>query len=77
MTEALDQFRAETRAWLEENCPAEMRTPPKSEKETTWGGRNPHYAHPDQKVWLDRMAARGWTVPDWPKAYGGGGLGAV
>lgn len=55
MTEALDQFRAETRAWLEENCPAEMRTPPKSEKETTWGGRNPHYAHPDQKVWLDRI----------------------
>ena len=22
------------------------------------------------------MAARGWTVPDWPKAYGGGGLSA-
>jgi acyl-CoA dehydrogenase len=51
-----------------------MRTPPKSEKETTWGGRNPEYAHPDQKLWLDRMAARGWTVPDWPSAYGGGGL---
>jgi acyl-CoA dehydrogenase len=74
MPEDLDQFRAETRAWLEANCPAEMRTPPKSEKETTWGGRNPEYAHPDQKLWLDRMAARGWTVPDWPSAYGGGGL---
>ena len=74
MSEDLDQFRAETRAWLEANCPAEMRTPPKSDKETTWGGRNPEYAHPDQKLWLDRMAARGWTVPDWPQAYGGGGL---
>ncbi|WP_342249931.1 acyl-CoA dehydrogenase family protein [Sphingomonas sp. OTU376] len=77
MAEDLETFRAETRAWLEENCPAEMRTPPKSEKETTWGGRNPEYAHPDQKVWLDRMAARGWTVPDWPSAYGGGGLSAA
>jgi acyl-CoA dehydrogenase len=29
---------------------------------------------PDQKAWMDRMAGRGWTVPDWPKEYGGGGL---
>ena len=28
----------------------------------------------DQKVWCDRMAERGWTVPTWPKEYGGGGL---
>lgn len=77
MTENLDQFRAETRAWLEANCPPAMRTPPKSEKDATWGGRNPEYTHPDQKLWLDRMAARGWTVPDWPKQYGGGGLSAA
>jgi acyl-CoA dehydrogenase len=74
MSEDLDQFRATTRAWLEENCPTAMREPVRSDKETTWGGRNPYYAHPDQKVWLDRMAARGWTVPDWPTEYGGGGL---
>jgi alkylation response protein AidB-like acyl-CoA dehydrogenase len=23
---------------------------------------------------MDAMGAKGWTVPDWPKAYGGGGL---
>ncbi|WP_339527902.1 acyl-CoA dehydrogenase family protein, partial [Pseudomonas sp. EL_65y_Pfl2_R96] len=23
---------------------------------------------------MDAMASRGWTVPDWPTAYGGGGL---
>jgi alkylation response protein AidB-like acyl-CoA dehydrogenase len=23
---------------------------------------------------MEAMAARGWTVPDWPTAYGGGGL---
>jgi alkylation response protein AidB-like acyl-CoA dehydrogenase len=74
MTEDLIQFRLETRAWLEENCPPSMRTPARGEKDATWGGRNPVYAHPDQKLWMDRMGARGWTVPDWPKAYGGGGL---
>ncbi len=77
MAEDLETFRAETRAWLEANCPETMRTPIKSDKEATWGGRNPEYAHPDQKLWLDRMAARGWTVPDWPSQYGGGGLSAA
>jgi alkylation response protein AidB-like acyl-CoA dehydrogenase len=70
----LDQFRTETRAWLAENCPPEMRQPLKSEKDVCWGGRNYVPSSPAQKDWLDRMAARGWTVPDWPKAYGGGGL---
>ena len=23
---------------------------------------------------MNAMASRGWTVPDWPEAYGGGGL---
>ncbi len=27
-----------------------------------------------QRVWLQKMAERGWTVPEWPKQYGGGGL---
>ena len=36
----LDSFRAETRAWLEANCPAEMRTPIRSEDDICWGGRN-------------------------------------
>jgi alkylation response protein AidB-like acyl-CoA dehydrogenase len=31
-------------------------------------------AQEDAKVWLQRMASRGWTVPSWPKEYGGGGL---
>ena len=70
----LAAFRADTRAWLEANCPPSMREPVRSDKDVTWGGRNPSYANPDQKLWLDRMAERGWTVPDWPTAYGGGGL---
>jgi len=69
-----EQFRQETRAWLEENCPQSMRTPVKGFEDFYSGGRKPEIEHPDQKVWCDRMAARGWTVPHWPKEYGGGGL---
>ena len=70
----LEQFRAETRAWLEANCPAEMRAPMRGEKDLCWGGRHFEFQSGAQKQWLDVMASRGWTVPDWPKEYGGGGL---
>jgi len=70
----LETFRAETRAWLEANCPAEMRQPMRDESDACWGGRNAVFQSAAQKVWMERMAARGWTVPDWPEAYGGGGL---
>ena len=70
----LDTFRSETRAWLEANCPAEMRKPVKSDKDVCWGGRRFAPSSPAQKQWLDVMGQRGWTVPDWPKEYGGGGL---
>ena len=73
----LDQFRTDTRSWLEANCPAEMRVSMKSEKDACWGGRKFVFQSPAQKQWLDIMGARGWTVPDWPKEYGGGGLSAA
>ena len=70
----LNTFRTEARAWLEANCPESMRVPIRSFEDIYNGGRNPEMSHPDQKVWCDRMAERGWTVPEWPTAYGGGGL---
>ena len=73
----LEQFRAETRAWLEAKCPPEMREPVRTEKDAVWGGRDQSEMTPAQKLWMDRMGARGWTVPDWPKDYGGGGLSAA
>lgn len=73
MDPALDQFRAETREWLEANCPPSMRTP-QTEDEVVWGGRGEKFKNPESKLWLDRMAEKGWTAPNWPKAYGGGGL---
>ncbi|MGA0839401.1 MAG: acyl-CoA dehydrogenase family protein [Pseudomonadales bacterium] len=71
---AADQlFREEIRAWLEENCPPSMRTPMPAE-EYPGGGRRARYRNPETKLWMERMAARGFTVPLWPRAYGGAGL---
>ncbi|MDF8332611.1 acyl-CoA dehydrogenase family protein [Novosphingobium cyanobacteriorum] len=70
----LDAFRTEIRAWLEANCPAEMREPVSDEDDVCWGGRNFKPKNEAQKAWLDACVARGYTVPDWPKAYGGAGM---
>jgi acyl-CoA dehydrogenase len=71
---SLETFRRDTRAWLEANCPQEMRQPVVDDTDVCWGGRHWRFKNPAQKVWLEKMAARGWTVPEWPQAYGGGGL---
>lgn len=70
----LEQFRQETRAWLAQNCPESMRQPVRGFDDFYNGGRKPEIDHPDQKLWCDRMSERGWTVPHWPKEFGGGGL---
>ena len=71
--EQLEEFRLETRKWLEENCPPSMRTP-MPDDELVWGGRSAVFKNAESKVWLDRMGEKGWTSPEWPKEYGGGGL---
>ncbi len=76
MTE-FDGFRSDTRAWLEANCPAKMRKPIRSEADLCWGGRNWSFQSDAQQRWLEVMAERGWTGPDWPTDYGGGGLSAA
>ena len=40
MMSDLEKFRLETRAWLEENCPKEMRDGAVGEEFICWGGRN-------------------------------------
>lgn len=70
----IDQFRLETRAWLEENCPASQRAPINSIADVYWGGRNGQFTSEDQKLWFEKMLAKGWVVPHWPLEYGGGGL---
>ncbi len=71
----LDAFRAEVRAWLEANYPAELRAPDaKTDPEAVWGGRAFVGSDDPQAVWMRRAAERGLTAPTWPKEVGGGGL---
>jgi acyl-CoA dehydrogenase len=68
--------RQELRDWLAANCPVEMRQLIRGDDDICWGGRNFVFQSPAQRLWLERMAARGFTVPTWPKDYGGAGLTA-
>ena len=72
-----DAYRTEIRNWIETNCPAEMRTPQRGDEDVCWGGRNFVFQSDAQKLWLDRCAQAGLTVPDWSKEYGGAGLSAA
>jgi alkylation response protein AidB-like acyl-CoA dehydrogenase len=66
---ALEDFRAETRAWLEQNCPEGAKGPGQIPV-----GSKSIELEPDVRTWLDRMAKKGWTVPTWPIEYGGAAL---
>jgi len=68
---ALDAFRAEARAWLEENYPKSLRDDQEAGQRMTMGGVKPTGDH---LVWKQRMAEKGWGCPTWPKKYGAGGL---
>ncbi len=71
--DSLDQFRSEVRTWLADNCPASQRLPVKP-GEQYWGGRDAGFAGPGAQAWFERMRDKGWTAPEWPSEYGGGGL---
>ncbi|MEM7219671.1 MAG: acyl-CoA dehydrogenase family protein [Pseudomonadota bacterium] len=73
MNDSHAEFRADVRRWLADNCPASMRTAMPAE-EYPGGGRRAQWKNPEGKIWLERMAERGYTVPTWPQAYGGAGL---
>ena len=73
-SEDLEAFRAEFRDWFEENCPQEMRDGVMNEKTICWGGKNWQFTSDAQRAWLERAAAKGYTVPTWPVEYGGAGL---
>ena len=71
--ENLDLFRSDTREWLEDNCPDSQRQPMTPDQQY-WGGRGAKFPSEDARLWFERMRDRGWIVPEWPAAYGGGGL---
>ncbi len=61
-----EEFRAEIRAWLEENLPE------------GWGEPNFSMDPEDRKTfnkqWVKKLHAGGWICASWPKEYGGKGL---
>lgn len=65
----LETFREETRAWLKENCPEGAIGPGEIHS-----GSTKLTFERDTQLWMERMAEKGWTVPNWPAEYGGGGL---
>ena len=70
----LEAFREEVRAWIAEHAPKSLVGTPGGDLEGNWGGRKAKYPNPDMKRWLDVCAERGFTAPEWPREYGGGGL---
>ena len=65
----LEEFRRDTRAWLSEQCPPGAR----DAGQIAWGSRRVDL-EPEVRLWLERMAEKGWTVPTWPREYGGAEL---
>ena len=63
-------FRSEIRDWLDASCPQSCRGPG-----VVPGGGTKVPMTDDQRLWIDRCAERGFTVPTWPEEYGGAGLG--
>src|SRR5580658_7351979 len=66
-----EAFRVEARSWLEENFPAALRKNPLAQMAAMMGDAP---EGDDARLWRERMGAKGWGTPTWPKAYGGGGL---
>jgi alkylation response protein AidB-like acyl-CoA dehydrogenase len=57
------EFRTAFRAWVEANCPADLRYM-----------RKQRPLFDEVAVWYHALAAKGWLAPTWPKQYGGMGL---
>jgi alkylation response protein AidB-like acyl-CoA dehydrogenase len=70
---ALAAFRAEARAWLEENFPTSLRGQAGLALAVMEGGA----PEGEMLLWRQRMAAKGWGAPTWPAVYGGGGLSGL
>jgi len=65
-----EKFRAEFRAWLDQNRPEREDDDLDffAEDEGEWNRR---------VKWFKKLASGGWTCVDWPKEYGGRGFGIL
>ena len=68
----IDAFRAEARDWLQANFPASLKG-----RGGLMAMEGPASDRADFNAWTKAMGDKGWGVPTWPRAYGGGGLSAA
>ena len=64
-------WRKEVRAFIDNEVPEALKRAP-GDAEGGLFGRGPAL-----KEFRDKLAARGWIAPAWPRKYGGAGLGVV
>ena len=64
-----EAFRAEVRAWLEENLSGEF-----AELRGKGGPGREHEAYDERVAWDRHLAQHGWTCLGWPEEHGGRGL---
>ncbi|MEN3746954.1 acyl-CoA dehydrogenase family protein [Sphingomonas sp. HF-S3] len=67
----LDAFRTEVRDWIAGNFPQTL----KGKDRGLSAVEGPVEETPEETRWREALGGKGWTVPTWPKDYGGGGLG--
>jgi len=70
----LDGFRAEAQGWLKDNFPVSLAHDAGAQQTAVMGLAK---LSGDAQLWKERMAAKGWGTPTWPKQYGGGGLSSA
>jgi alkylation response protein AidB-like acyl-CoA dehydrogenase len=66
----LEEFRQETREWVKQNCPEDLR----GSAIHFAGGNKVPIDDADFELWFSRCLQKGYTVPSWPREYGGAGL---
>jgi alkylation response protein AidB-like acyl-CoA dehydrogenase len=64
----LEGFRAEARAWLEDNFPAALAGKGAAALTDALADS------PELRAWKTAIGDKGWATPTWPTQYGGGGL---
>ncbi len=66
----VEAFRAEARAWLDENFPKALAKDPMAQLAKLQARPE----SPEATAWRKALGAKGWGAPTWPKEVGGGGL---
>ena len=74
---SIEAFRAETREWIAAHCPPSVCDPLLPEDARYQGGSNFPILNDEHRQWFEECRTKGWTAPDWPSEYGGGGFDAA